>query len=280
MPERQALGRGLSALIGRPERAGPEVRAIPIDDIHKNVLQPRKHFDDAGIEELAASIREQGVLQPIVVRRQAAGYEVIVGERRWRAARAAGLETIPALVRDSSDQESLELAIVENIQREDLNPIEQAQAFRTLMDLNKMTQEAVAARLGKDRATVANTIRLLGLPRDIQQDVAAGQLSMGHARALLACASTARQRALRDRIVRKGLSVREAERLAREERSQAGPRARARTPADAALGQVAEDLRRHFQTPVSVKRSGRGGRVEIRFYSDADLDRILRMILG
>lgn len=275
MPERQALGRGLSALISRPERTGEEVRRIPIEDIHKNALQPRKRFDAAGIAGLAASIREQGLLQPIIVRRRAIGYEIVVGERRWRAAKEAGLAAIPAIVRESSDQESLELAMVENIQREDLNPIEQAQAFRALMELKKMTQEEVAGRLGKDRATVANIIRLLGLPQEIQQDVAEGRLSMGHARALLACNSALRQRALRDRIIRKGLSVREAERLAGEKREKA-----ARRPGDPSLARIAEDLRRHFQTPVSVSRRGRRGRVEIRFYNDEDLDRILRLIMG
>ena len=275
MPERQALGRGLSALIGRPERTGDEVRRIPIEDIHKNVLQPRKRFDNAATAELAASIREQGLLQPIIVRRRSIGYEIIVGERRWRAAKEAGLEAIPAIIRDSDDHESLELAIVENIQREDLNPIEQAQAFRALMELKKLTQEELASRLGKDRATVANIIRLLGLPQEIQLDVAEGRLSMGHARALLACSSAVHQRALRDRIVRKGLSVREAERLAGENRAKV-----ARRPADPSLARISEDLRRHFQTPVSVSRRGGRGRVEIRFYNDEDLDRILRLILG
>jgi len=275
MPERQALGRGLSALIERPERTGDEVRMIPIGEIHKNVLQPRKRFDDAAIAGLAASILEQGLLQPIILRQRAIGYEIVIGERRWRAAKEAGLEAIPAIVRESTDQESLELAIVENIQREDLNPIEQAQAFRALMDLKKMTQEEVAGRMGKDRATVANMVRLLGLPQEIQLDVVEGRLSMGHARALLACSSAVRQRALRDRIVQKGLSVREAERLAGETRGKAAGR-----PADPALAGIAEDLRRHFQTPVTVSRRGRRGRVEIRFYNDEDLDRILRLIMG
>jgi ParB family chromosome partitioning protein len=232
----------------------------------------------SGIAELAASIREKGVLQPIVVRRAAAGFEIVIGERRWRAARSAGLASIPAIVRETSDRESLELALVENIQREDLDPIELATAYQGLMELNGLTQEEVARRLGKDRATVANTVRLLGLPAEIQRDVAEGRLSMGHARALLGCSPAARQRALRDRIVREGLSVREVERLVRETRE--GRERPAPPPSrTAALSEAEQALQRHFQTPVAIKRRGRQGRIEIRFYNDEDLDRLLGLIL-
>jgi ParB family chromosome partitioning protein len=244
------------------------------------VLQPRRRFDEKAIAELASSIREKGVLQPIVVRRRDSGYEILLGERRWRAARAAGLETIPALVRDASDRESLEIALVENIQREDLNAIELATAYRSLIEMSGLTQEEVAARLGKDRATVANTIRLLALPEDIQRDVLEGTLSMGHARALLGLEPAARQRALRDRILREGISVREAERLAREGRS-TPPRARKQpSAADPALARVQADLQRRFQTPVVVRRRGRRGTIQVVFYSDADLDRVLKLMLG
>jgi ParB family chromosome partitioning protein len=280
MPERQALGRGLAALLREPERGTGDVRSIPLKDIHSNVLQPRKRFDEAGLAELTASIREKGVLQPIVVRRRDAGYEIVLGERRWRAAREAGLDAIPALVRDTSDRESLEIALVENIQREDLNPIELATAYRGLIEVNGLAQEDLARRLGKDRATVANTLRLLGLPEDIQTNLVEGSLTMGHARALLGAASPARQRALRDRILQEGLTVREVERLAREDRA---PRARAPREAprpDPALARLQGDLQRRFQTPVFVRRRGKRGAIEIVFYGDADLDRIVRLMLA
>jgi len=280
MPERQALGRGLAALLREPERTPGDARPIPLRDIHPNVLQPRKRFDEAGLAELAASIREKGVLQPIVVRRRSSGYEIVLGERRWRAAEAAGLESIPALVRDTSDREALEVALVENIQREDLNPIELATAYRGLIEVNGLGQEDLARRLGKDRATVANTLRLLSLPEDIQANLVDGALSMGHARALLAAPSPARQRALRDRILQEGLSVREVERLAREER-RTPPRARRAEPQpDPALTRIQGDLQRRFQTPVFVRQRGRRGAIEIVFYGDADLDRIIRIMLG
>lgn len=280
MPERQALGRGLAALLREPERAAGDVRPVLLRDIHANALQPRKRFDEAGIGELAASIREKGVLQPIVVRRRDSGYEIVLGERRWRAAQAAGLETIPALVRDTSDRESLEIALVENIQREDLNPIELATAYRGLIEVNGLSQEDLARRIGKDRATIANMLRLLSLPEDIQANVVDGSLSMGHARALLAATTPARQRALRDRIVQEGLSVREVERLGRGERSMP-PKARREEPKpDPVLARIQGDLQRRFQTPVFVRRRGRRGAIEIVFYGDADLDRIVRMVLG
>ncbi len=280
MPERQALGRGLAALLREPERGTGDVRSIPLKDIHSNVLQPRKRFDEAGLAELTASIREKGVLQPIVVRRRDAGYEIVLGERRWRAAREAGLDAIPALVRDTSDRESLEIALVENIQREDLNPIELATAYRGLIEVNGLAQEDLARRLGKDRATVANTLRLLGLPVDIQTNLVEGSLTMGHARALLGAASPARQRALRDRVLQEGLTVREVERLAREDHA---PRARAPREAprtDPAFARLQGDLQRRFQTPVFVRRRGKRGAIEIVFYGDADLDRIVRLLLG
>ncbi|MDP3939219.1 MAG: ParB/RepB/Spo0J family partition protein [Deltaproteobacteria bacterium] len=281
MAERQALGRGLSALISRPERAPGETRAIPLDEIHKNVLQPRKRFVDAAIAELAASIREKGVLQPIVVRRAAqGGYEIIVGERRWRAAREAGMDAIPAIVREASDRESLELALVENIQREDLNPIEQAQAFRALMELNGLTQEDLATRVGKDRTTITNVLRLLALPPEIQEDLSEGRLTMGHGRALLGCANAAHQRALRDRILRQGLSVREVERLALEGPDGGARRTRARATGDSTLKALEADLQSRFQTPVTLRRRGKRGTIEIKFYNDEDLDRIVRLILG
>ncbi len=279
MVERQALGRGLSALIREPERHAGEVRSLPVADIRPNASQPRKRFDEAAITELAASIREKGILQPIVVRRRDSGYEIVIGERRWRAARAAGIASIPAIVRETSDRESLELALVENIQREDLNPIELAMAYRGLLDLGGLTQEELAKRLGKDRATVANMLRLLTLPPDLQQNVIEGSLSMGHARALLSAGSAARQRAIRDRVLTEGLSVREVERLAQGGRP-APPGGRpASRKLEPALARLQTELQNHFQTPVAVRRRGRRGTIEITFYGDNDLDRIVRLML-
>jgi ParB family chromosome partitioning protein len=279
MAERQALGRGLSALIREPQRQAGEVRSLPVADIRPNASQPRRRFDEGAIAELAASIREKGILQPIVVRRDDLGYEIVIGERRWRAARAAGIASIPAIVRETSDRESLELALVENIQREDLNPIELATAYRGLLELGGLTQEELAKRLGKDRATVANTLRLLALPPDIQQNVIEGSLSMGHARALLSAGNAARQRAIRDRILREGLSVREVERLAQGERP-ASPAGRpASHKLEPALAHLQTQLQGHFQTPVVLRRRGSRGTIEITFYGDNDLDRIVRLLL-
>ena len=280
MAERKALGRGLAALLREPDRGGADVRSIPIGDVHSNALQPRKRFDEAGLGELAASIREKGVLQPIVVRRRDSGYEIVLGERRWRAAQAAGLEAIPALVRDTSDRESLEIALVENIQREDLNAIELAKAYRGLIEVNGLSQEDLAQRLGKDRATVANTLRLLSLPEDIQGNLVEGALTMGHARALLGAVSPTRQRHLRDRILAEGLSVREVERLAREDRTLPARVRREAPNVDPALARLQGDLQRRFQTPVFLRRRGKRGAIEIVFYSDGDLDRIVRLMLG
>jgi ParB family chromosome partitioning protein len=279
MAERQALGRGLSALIREPQRQAGEVRSLPVADIRPNASQPRRRFDEGAIAELAASIREKGILQPIVVRRDDLGYEIVIGERRWRAARAAGIASIPAIVRETSDRESLELALVENIQREDLNPIELATAYRGLLELGGLTQEELAKRLGKDRTTVANTLRLLGLPPDLQQNVIEGSLSMGHARALLSVGNAARQRAIRDRILTEGLSVREVERLAQGGRP-ASPAGRpvSRKP-EPALAHLQTQLQGHFQTPVVLRRRGSRGTIEITFYGDNDLDRIVRLLL-
>ena len=279
MVERQALGRGLSALIREPERKAGEARFLPVADIIPNASQPRKQFDEARIAELAESIQERGLLQPILVRRRDSGYEIVVGERRWRAAQAAGLASILAIVRETSDRESIELALVENIQREDLNPIELATAYRGLLDLGGLTQEELAGRLGKDRATVANLLRLLALPRDIQQNVIEGTLTMGHARALLSAGNAARQRAIRDRIVAEGLSVREVERLAQGGRpSPPGGRAAVRK-SEPTFARLQGELQNHFQTPVLLRRRGRRGTIEITFYGDDDLDRIVRRML-
>jgi len=300
---RNALGRGLSALIPGP---GPEVASarppgalatatasdddaksgpaeIAISLIDPNPEQPRRVFDEEQLTRLADSVRQHGVLQPVVVRRAGDRYELVVGERRWRAARAAGLATIPAVVSDIEPRDRLELAIVENVQRHDLNPIELAHAYRALAEAGN-TQEEIGSRVGLDRSSVANHLRLLELPREIQEDVEVGRLTMGHAKALLQVSNPERRRHLRDRIVADGWSVREAEQRGRE---LAGPTSRKRRkPAEA--GRVDSDpqwqalidqLRDRLQTRVRIQGTPARGRIEIEYFSSEDLDRISGVLL-
>lgn len=290
-PRRNALGRGLGALIPGPtalyERSEPESPAapsepleIPIDRIAPNPDQPRRRFDEAELARLAESIGRYGVLQPVVVRVRDDGYELVVGERRWRAAKLAGRRTLPAVVKDVASPDLLELALVENVQRHDLNPIELALAFRVLVD-GGATQEQVGARLGLDRSSVANHLRLLELPRELQADVEDGALSVGHAKALLQVASPERRRHLRDRIVGEALSVRAAEALARGLAGPAAPR-RQRPREDAAdpdLAHLVERLREALQTKVRISGTARRGRLEVEFYGGEELHRISRTIL-
>jgi ParB family chromosome partitioning protein len=227
---------------------------------------------------LAGSIRAQGVIEPIVVRQLGDRYELIVGERRWRAARLAGLETVPALVKELLPRQSLEIALVENVQRQDLNPIELALAFHTLAE-GGATQEAIGERVALDRSTVANHLRLLDLSRDMQEDLELGRLTMGHAKALLQVANPERRRHLRDRVVQRGLSVRESEELAR---ALAGARASKRTarPADPTLAPLVDALRERLKTRVRVRGRAVRGRIEIEFHGAEALDRIAGLILG
>lgn len=295
---RNALGRGLGALIPAPEEGGApgastrgesaEARAaagpaeIPLERIRPNPHQPRRSFDEAELERLADSLRRHGVLQPVVVRASGEGYELVVGERRWRAARRAGLERLPALVAEVAAPELLEMALVENVQRHDLNPIELALAFRALQE-GGATQEAVGERVGMDRSTVANHLRLLELPRELQEDVESGALGLGHAKALLQVSNPERRRHLRDRIVGSQLSVRAAEELARSlagaqrpTRRRPQPRGEAEDPDQRAL---VERLRDHLKTRVRITGSGSRGCIEVEFYGPEDLHRIARSIL-
>jgi len=293
---RNALGRGLGALLPgagtspamspaarspeRPPEPAPEAPSgeIPIDAIDPNPDQPRRVFDAAQLEGLAASIRVHGVLQPVVVRRVGERYELVVGERRWRASRAAGLESVPAVVADLDSRDRLELALVENVQRHDLNPVELAQALQTLSETGA-SQEEIGRRVGLERSTVANHLRLLELAPDYQADVEAGTLSMGHAKALLQVSSAERRRALRDRIVEQALSVRAAEELARGRPAQARRR-RAQTPRDPNLERVADRLRERLQTRVRISGDGERGRIELQYFGSDDLERLCAMLLG
>ena len=293
---RPALGRGLSALIPSeildapslpgfdPGASKGALRMIRLDRIQPNPEQPRFFFAGPALEELAESIREHGVLTPLLVRRGAdGGYVLIAGERRLRASGLAGLEEVPCWVReDVSSKEQLELALVENIQREDLDPIETAESYRRLCEDFGMTQEQVARRVGKDRATVANFIRLLRLPEEVRADVASGSLSMGHARALLALTNEADQRRIAREVVSRNLSVRETESMVRKATEEKGPsRAGAEAPKADVHTRAAEDrLRLRFGTKVRIVRSGRKGRIEIDFGNEDELIRLFEQLTG
>ncbi len=254
----------------------PGPRTLPVQSLHPNPFQPRSSFDEAALAELADSIRAHGLLQPVVVRRSLNGYELLAGERRLRAARMVGLTHVPALVREATDEEMQTLALVENVQREDLNAMEKARALKAMMGNFGLTQEQVAERVGKARATIANLMRLLDLPGEIQRWVESGKLSGAHARALLLVKGTERRLSLARLAVDLGLSVREIERRAASEAAPVGaPRAGAQDPFLADLGQR---LQRALGAPCRVARKGKGGRIEIRYADSRDLDRLLELL--
>jgi ParB family chromosome partitioning protein len=285
---RKALGRGLGALLSAEgtATATEDPNTISIDLIDPSPLQPRGIFDEAKLDELAQSISANGVVQPLIVRPKQNRFELIAGERRWRAAQRAGLTRIPAIVRQVSDDKVLELALIENIQREDLNPIEEARAYKNLIDTVGLTQEVVAERVGRDRSYVTNFLRLLRLPDDIQELVQMGRLSTGHARTLLSLPDIAAQRRLARKIIERDLSVRATEQTVRqltEPKSDRGA-GQAKTPiaADPNVRAAETRLRRHFGTQVRiVQASGStAGRIELEYYNQADLDRIYGLLTG
>ena len=278
------LGRGLDALIA-PSEAPVAVTELPVDRLRPNRLQPRSAFDEAALEELAGSIRAQGVVQPLVVTPSPDGtYTIVAGERRWRAARRAGLETVPVVVRQvAGERELLELALVENLQRSDLNPIEEAEAFRALQEQFGLSQEEIAARVAKSRPAVANALRLLKLPDEVQQMLRDGRLTAGQARPLLGLADRDRQLAMAERAVREGLSARELERLAGEaagEGAAAPSTRRAAPPPEANAAAAAEKLTRRLQTKVEIHRRGKGGTLRIHFHSEEELIRLYEALMG
>jgi len=275
-----ALGRGLASLI--PQRDGPasSVLDVPLSRVVPNPHQPRHHWDDADLEDLAASIREHGVLQPVLVTETIDGYQLIAGERRVRAARLAGLDRSPALVRQVADRDQLEVALVENVQRSDLDPIDEALAYRQLIDEFGLTQERVAERVGKARATIANTLRLLDLHAAVQAAIAAGRITEGHGRALGGLPVDGQAQVLAT-VVGQGLSVRQAEELVRRLREPRATREPAAKPRlDAELERVEEDLRQRLGTKVSLTRSRKGGRIVIEYYSDEELGRLYDRLIG
>ena len=288
--KRQALGRGLAALIpsasepttdGSPRPpTGPALRALDIESIHPSTRQPRKHFDDGKLDELAETIRNQGIIQPLVVRtREGGGYELVAGERRWRAAQRAGLHQVPAVVRETTESQAFELALVENLQREDLNPIEEAEAFQYMVAEHGHTQESLSLRVGKDRSTVANALRLLKLPPAVRAMVREGRLNMGHARALLGLESDQAIERLARQAVSRSLSVRQVEALVKRERAgDAAP------PVPPAVSPAARDLVHRLEQALAtrvklVQSSPKSGRLEIHYASLDELDAVLAKIL-
>jgi ParB family chromosome partitioning protein len=279
---RSGLGRGLGALIPESGTAAPAgVLEIDVDLIVSNPQQPRTVFEPAALSELAASIREHGVIQPLIVSRLDANggtYQLIAGERRLLAAREAGLAKVPVVVKEASPQGLLELALVENLQRQDLGPLEEAAAFRRLTDEFKLTQEAVATRVGRSRSAIANSLRLLSLPEEIQASLARGEISAGHARAILAVDDTGEQRRTWQRILEAALTVRDAEKLVKRRVTQRAMRRRRTTGANADLAALEERLRGSLATKVDLTRSRNGGRLTIHFFSDEELDALVERL--
>ena len=294
-PKKKALGRGLGSLLGdRPAALDPpaigETRAPePLPDgstllfldpreVKRNPFQPRQYFDEEALQELAESIRRDGVQEPVIVRKKGDAYELVGGERRVRASVMADLEHIPAVCRDVADGDMLKLSIIENVQREDLNAIELAQAYQQLVDEYDWTQERLADEVGKKRATVANVLRLLQLPADVQRFVSEGQLSMGHARAILAIEGADAQSRAARKVIKEGLSVRQTEKLAAAPTANDG---KAPAPKDPNITHLEDELRRSLGTKVALKNQGNGrGKIEIEYYTLDDLDRILAVLKG
>jgi ParB family chromosome partitioning protein len=280
MPKKKALGRGLDALI--PDIAASDIESgaffyCDINSIRPNPYQPRLHLAKKELEDLAGSIKEKGILQPLVVRNVSSGYELIMGERRWRAARLVGIKQIPVIVKDVSGAELLEMALIENVQREDLNPLEKANAYHRLMKEFGLTQKEVAKRVGQDRSTVANFLRLRSLPKSIQADITKNNITMGHARALLGAETAAQQKTAWQRIISQNLSVRAAENLVKKLKGQKPKTSTAKPKTSEAIymESLSEDLTRHLGTKVRIVQGKKSGKLEIEFYSNADLEQLI-----
>ena len=274
---RKALGKGLDALFPSPGAPimPPAVQTVPVGEIVPNQEQPRRHFDEAALTTLTESIRRHGLLQPLVVRHVAGRYELIAGERRLRAAIRAGLERVPVVVREAHAGERLELALIENLQRENLTPLEEAEAYKHLSEGYALTQDEIAERVGKSRPAITNALRLLGLPDAVKARLESGELSAGHARAVLALEGNAARESFAREIIDQGLSKTDAERVAAARRNRPAPRRRAGGAVDLHLRGLAEELTRSLGTRVRIQRRTRGGSIEIEFYSDPELDRLI-----
>ena len=261
------------------EKAEPAetVQYISIHDVKPNANQPRKVFDEEKIAELAASIKENGIIQPLIVRKKGKGYEIVAGERRWRASVKAELKEVPCIVRELDDEQNMLLAIVENMQREDLNPMEEAEGLNQMIAAYGLTQEQVSKSIGKSRPYIANSLRLLKLPEEIRDLISDGSLSAGHGRTLVSIPDEARQIEIARKILKDGLSVRETEKLAAE-KEELGKKRRGRKPKDPDVARVEADLKEALGTRVNIKRTGRKGKIEIEFFSRDDLERLIEML--
>jgi ParB family chromosome partitioning protein len=289
--QKKALGRGLGALIptrpaepapAAPAAAGPGLAMVAIDQISPNPYQPRKTFNDASIEELARSVKEHGIIQPLVVTKTGDNkYRLIAGERRFRAAQKAGLDHVPVVVKETmTDGDVLQVALIENIQREDLNPIEEAYAYHQLHEEFQLTQEEISKRVGKERSTVANFLRLLKLPDSVKKLLAAGQLSMGHARAILAVDAPRKQEQLAERVVKRNLNVRQTEMLAAETANKGDKAEQPEKEKDVFTRDAEERLARTLRSKVEIDRKRRGGVIHIRFGSEDELIRLVEELMG
>jgi ParB family chromosome partitioning protein len=282
--KRIALGKGLGALL--PEFGQEESKTIlicGIEEILPNRSQPRKHFDESKLQELAESIKEKGILEPLIVRRVAEGYELIVGERRWRAAQKIGLKEIPVLVREAEDRDALEISLIENLQREDLNPIEEAEAFRRLTEEFHISQGELSTRVGKDRTTITNAMRLLKLPPEVRNQLLQNRITSGHARAILSLETKEKQKELCLLIIKRGLSVREAEALAKrwsKRKTRGTSSDQRKEELGSQMNSLQDSLRHHLGTKVRIAQDGKRGKIEIEYYSHEDLERIVELILS
>ncbi|MCQ1531670.1 ParB/RepB/Spo0J family partition protein [Lutispora saccharofermentans] len=272
---KKALGKGLSALIPEnPELSNDNsVLQLKITEIEANENQPRRKFDEEALNSLAESIKEHGIVQPIIVRRDGEGYQIVAGERRWRAARIAGLKAVPVVVKDYSETQILEIALIENLQREDLNPIEEANAYKTLMEEHSFSQDEIGKRIGKSRSAITNSLRLLNLPAEIVEHLVSGKLTAGHARAILAFDDDKKRIEVAERIINEGLNVRQVEKLSKEKKSVK----RVKTKS-AEICDIEERLRNIFGTKVTITHSKKKGKIEIEYYGIDDLDKILDLL--
>ena len=280
MAKRKALGKGLSALIPDADKYADRDKDFfqcPVEVIEPNPHQPRQNFSTHELEEMVGSVRKNGIITPLLVNKTEAGYQLIAGERRWRAAQKAGLRRVPVVVREVTPSESLELALIENIHRKDLNPIEEAFAYAKLLEETGITQDALAKRLSKDRSSITNLLRLLKLPIQMQQDVIDSRLSMGHARLVAGLKKSDDQWGLRNAIIKRGLSVRQSEALAKRGTGSTNTKVKT-SPKDPYIQSLQDDLKRSLGTKVEIRKRGKKGTVVVHFYSDDELDRLLELL--
>jgi ParB family chromosome partitioning protein len=274
---KRGLGRGLQALIPEiDEESAKGVESIKISDIEPNQFQPRKHFDDESLKELSDSIKEHGIIQPIIVRKNDFGYQIVAGERRWRAAKLAGLKEVPAIVKDFDDQKVMEIALIENLQREDLNPIDEAKAYKSLMEQFNLTQEEISKRVGKSRSSIANSIRLLNLDEEVQNMLMEGKITTGHAKVILALQDAEKQNMIAKKIVDKNLNVRDTENLIKEVTSS---KKKKRKESDAYIKEIEDNFCRFFGTKVKIIHGKNRGKILIEYYGDEDLSRLAELII-